>query len=144
MRRYGPALKNTDSAINVLLDVVQDQSGKQYKMDHYATRYPTNVIDIASFLVRLFDLSGTSLLGIRLSILMPVFIFVPRFEEGFAPNHPLLCCGTLYKMYCFASLSMLLRPLTWLQTRYASSCHISYHCPTSTSFQTQKDPRVEV
>ena len=38
--------------MNVLLDVVGDQSGKQYKMDHYATRYPTNVEDIAGFLVR--------------------------------------------------------------------------------------------
>lgn len=51
--RYGPAPQNSDSAINILLDVVQDQSGKQYKMDHYATRYPTNVVDIANFLVRL-------------------------------------------------------------------------------------------
>ena len=51
--RYGPTPKNADSAVNVLLDVVQDQSGKQYKMDHYATRYPTNVIDIAGFLIRL-------------------------------------------------------------------------------------------
>lgn len=51
--RYGPASKNSESAINILLDIVQDQSGKQYKMDHYATRYPTNVVDIASFLVRL-------------------------------------------------------------------------------------------
>ncbi|RDB30651.1 Methionine adenosyltransferase 2 subunit beta [Hypsizygus marmoreus] len=50
---YGPAPKNSDSAINVLLDVVQDQSGKTYRMDHYATRYPTNVVDIANFLVRL-------------------------------------------------------------------------------------------
>ncbi|GBE83859.1 Methionine adenosyltransferase 2 subunit beta [Sparassis crispa] len=50
---YGPAPKNTDSAINILLDVVADQSGKQYKMDHYATRYPTCVVDIADFLVRL-------------------------------------------------------------------------------------------
>jgi len=50
---YGPAPKNSDSAVNILLDVVQDQSGKSYKMDHYATRYPTNVIDIANFLVRL-------------------------------------------------------------------------------------------
>jgi S-adenosylmethionine synthetase len=50
--RYGPAPKNSDSAVNILLDVVQDQSGKQYKMDHYATRYPTNVEDIAGFLVR--------------------------------------------------------------------------------------------
>jgi len=50
---YGPAPKNTDSAINLLLDIVRDQSGKQYKMDHFATRYPTNVVDIAGFLVRL-------------------------------------------------------------------------------------------
>ncbi|PPQ73920.1 hypothetical protein CVT26_006546 [Gymnopilus dilepis] len=50
---YGPALQSSDSAINILLDVVQDQSGKTYKMDHYATRYPTNVVDIADFLVRL-------------------------------------------------------------------------------------------
>ncbi|KAI0763433.1 NAD-P-binding protein [Trametes elegans] len=50
---YGPAPKNSDSAVNILLDVVSDQSGKQYKMDHYATRYPTNVVDIADFLVRL-------------------------------------------------------------------------------------------
>ncbi|CAE6521891.1 unnamed protein product [Rhizoctonia solani] len=50
---YGPAPKNSDSAINILVDVVNDQSGKQYTMDHYATRYPTNVLDIADFLVRL-------------------------------------------------------------------------------------------
>lgn len=50
---YGPAPKNSDSAINILLDVVQDRSGKKYNMDHYATRYPTNTIDIANFLVRL-------------------------------------------------------------------------------------------
>ncbi|KAF4618725.1 hypothetical protein D9613_010169 [Agrocybe pediades] len=53
---YGPAPKNSDSAINILLDVVQDQSGKTYKMDHYATRYPTNVVDIANFLVHLTEL----------------------------------------------------------------------------------------
>lgn len=51
--RYGPAPKNSDSAVNILIDVVQDQSGKTYKMDHYATRYPTNVLDIADFLLRL-------------------------------------------------------------------------------------------
>lgn len=50
---YGPAPKNSDSAINILLDVVQDRSGKKYNMDHYATRYPTNTIDIANFLVGL-------------------------------------------------------------------------------------------
>lgn len=50
---YGPAAKNSDSAINILVDIVNDQSGKTYTMDHYATRYPTNVLDIADFLVRL-------------------------------------------------------------------------------------------
>ena len=50
---YGPAPRNADTAVNVLLDVVADQSGKEYKMDHFATRYPTCVVDIADFLVRL-------------------------------------------------------------------------------------------
>ncbi len=40
---YGPVKVNSDSAINIVLDVVRDQSGKEYKMDHYQTRYPTNV-----------------------------------------------------------------------------------------------------
>ena len=66
MGRYGPAPKNSDSAINVLLDVVRDQSGKQYKMDHYATRFPTNVVDIARFLVRVSDVSGMSFSIFRL------------------------------------------------------------------------------
>lgn len=51
--RYGPAKSNSDSAVNILLDVVNDQSGKIYKMDHWATRFPTNTVDIAHFLVRL-------------------------------------------------------------------------------------------
>jgi S-adenosylmethionine synthetase len=50
---YGPAPSNADSAVNVLLDVVRDQSGKSYKMDHFQTRYPTNVLDVAGFLTRL-------------------------------------------------------------------------------------------
>jgi len=50
---YGPAPSNADSAVNILVDVVRDQSGKKYNMDHYQTRFPTNVLDIASFLVRL-------------------------------------------------------------------------------------------
>ncbi|KAF7360318.1 Methionine adenosyltransferase 2 subunit beta [Mycena venus] len=50
---YGPAPNNADTAVNILVDVVQDQSGKTYKMDHYATRYPTNTVDIANFLVKL-------------------------------------------------------------------------------------------
>ena len=56
-RRYGPAPSNADSAVNILLDVVQDQSGKKYNMDHYQTRFPTNVLDIASFLVRLASMN---------------------------------------------------------------------------------------
>lgn len=39
--------------MNILIDIVSDQSGKKYTMDHYATRYPTNTLDIASFLHRL-------------------------------------------------------------------------------------------
>ncbi|KAG9028022.1 hypothetical protein FRB95_006977 [Tulasnella sp. JGI-2019a] len=50
---YGPSPRNSDTAINILVDIVQDQSGKTYKMDHFATRFPTNTIDIASFLHRL-------------------------------------------------------------------------------------------
>lgn len=69
---YGPCPKPSDSAVNILLDIVRDQSGKTYKMgmsimlaqlillisayfnaDHWATRYPTNVEDIAAFLVQL-------------------------------------------------------------------------------------------
>ncbi|KAI0093052.1 hypothetical protein BDY19DRAFT_882653, partial [Irpex rosettiformis] len=56
---YGPAPNNADTAVNILLDVVTDQSGKTYKMDHFATRYPTNVLDIADFLVRLSSLPPT-------------------------------------------------------------------------------------
>jgi S-adenosylmethionine synthetase len=52
---YGPAPNNADSAVNILVDVVRDQS-KESNMDDYAIRYPTNVLDIASFLVRLTDL----------------------------------------------------------------------------------------
>ncbi|KAG8899796.1 hypothetical protein FRB99_006449 [Tulasnella sp. 403] len=52
---YGPADKNADTAVNTLIDVLQDQSGKKYNMDHYATRYPTNTLDIASFLRRLVE-----------------------------------------------------------------------------------------
>ena len=63
--RYGPAPKNTDTAVNILLCFVADQSGKQYKMDHYATRYPTNVIDVAVFLVRL---AGESIDFIRAAL----------------------------------------------------------------------------
>jgi S-adenosylmethionine synthetase len=56
-RRYGPAPSNAESAINILVDVVRDQSGKKYTMDHYQTRFPTNVLDIASFFVRLASMT---------------------------------------------------------------------------------------
>ncbi|KAF8310946.1 NAD(P)-binding protein [Clavulina sp. PMI_390] len=52
---YGPVRVPSDSAVNVLLDIVRDQSGKTYKMDHWATRYPTNVEDIAKYLVALVE-----------------------------------------------------------------------------------------
>jgi len=52
---YGPAPRNADSAVNVLLDVVQDRSGRTYTMDHVQTRYPTNVGDVAAFLFRLAE-----------------------------------------------------------------------------------------
>lgn len=79
---YGPAPKNSDSAVNILLDVVQDQSGKTYKMDDYAQRYPTNVLDVASFLVRL---SGKC-------PILPLTCFLhdwDRFGRGYPPSHTL-------------------------------------------------------
>jgi hypothetical protein len=33
-----------------LMAVVEDQSGKEYKMDHYQVRFPTNVSDIGRVL----------------------------------------------------------------------------------------------
>lgn len=60
-RRYGPTPSNAESAVNILLDVVQDQSGKKYTMDHYQTRFPTNVVDVAGFLVRLASMDHLSL-----------------------------------------------------------------------------------
>jgi len=51
--------------VNILLDVVGDQSGKQYKMDHYATRYPTNVEDIAGFLVRAIGTVTNTKMGLN-------------------------------------------------------------------------------
>ena len=41
-----------------LVDVVRDQSGKKYTMDHYQTRFPTKVLDIAGFLVRLASMNA--------------------------------------------------------------------------------------
>ncbi|KZT60889.1 NAD dependent epimerase/dehydratase [Calocera cornea HHB12733] len=53
---YGPVKTPSDSAINVLEEVVRDQSGRVYGMDDWQVRYPTNVLDVAAFLVRLVEL----------------------------------------------------------------------------------------
>ncbi|ODO03409.1 dTDP-4-dehydrorhamnose reductase [Cryptococcus wingfieldii CBS 7118] len=47
---YGRTEYNAESAINILRDVVEDQSGKTYKMDARQVRTPTNVEDIARVL----------------------------------------------------------------------------------------------
>ncbi|WVO12809.1 dTDP-4-dehydrorhamnose reductase [Cryptococcus depauperatus] len=47
---YGKTEYNAESAVNVLLDVVQDQSGKTYKMDARQVRFPTNVEDVSRVL----------------------------------------------------------------------------------------------
>ncbi|CAK9786934.1 NAD(P)-binding protein [Cutaneotrichosporon oleaginosum] len=47
---YGRAEYNGESAVNVLVDVVQDQSGKTYTMDDYQIRNPTCVEDVARVL----------------------------------------------------------------------------------------------
>lgn len=62
---YGKTEYNGESAVNILRDgtpglvseltqVVEDQSGKKYNMDHYQVRFPTNVEDVARVL---YDLS---------------------------------------------------------------------------------------
>lgn len=37
-------------ALNLLTEVVKDQSGKKYSMDDYQIRNPTNVADVARIL----------------------------------------------------------------------------------------------
>ncbi|WVQ78035.1 dTDP-4-dehydrorhamnose reductase [Cryptococcus sp. DSM 104549] len=51
---YGKVEYNGESAVNLLQDVVEDQSGKEYKMDAYQVRFPTNVEDVGRVL---YDLS---------------------------------------------------------------------------------------
>ncbi|ADV20460.1 dTDP-4-dehydrorhamnose reductase [Cryptococcus gattii E566] len=53
---YGRTEYNAESAVNVLRDVVEDQSGKTYKMDARQTRFPTNVEDIGRVLYDLAHL----------------------------------------------------------------------------------------
>ncbi|RUS25239.1 hypothetical protein BC938DRAFT_472442 [Jimgerdemannia flammicorona] len=51
---YGHTEYNSESAVNLLVDVVLDSS-KQVEMDHYVIRYPTNVEDVARVLRNLAD-----------------------------------------------------------------------------------------
>ena len=102
---YGPAPQNSDTAVNILVDVVEDQSGKVYKMDHYATRFPTNVVDIANFLVRLSckHLSSVSivhLLTLSSPSLHPMirwYINASPFSNP-SPDHPLLLPRTIHEI----------------------------------------------
>ena len=43
---YGEVEYNAETAVNILVDVIEDAS-KQTKMDHFAVRFPTNVEDVA-------------------------------------------------------------------------------------------------
>ena len=46
---YGPAEKNAESAVNVLMDSVvkAQEEGAKVTMDHWSLRYPTNTEDVA-------------------------------------------------------------------------------------------------
>lgn len=58
---YGPAVTNSESAVNCLYDVVVRSANKEKvaKMDDWAARYPTNTQDIARVLADLTELSTT-------------------------------------------------------------------------------------
>ncbi|BGO94059.1 hypothetical protein NBRC10512_003692 [Rhodotorula toruloides] len=58
---YGKAEKHSESAINILVDSVRKAAaGQLVKMDDWATRYPTNVTDIARVLVDLAARSAST------------------------------------------------------------------------------------
>lgn len=51
---YGQVERNDESAVNVLVNSVRAiDSGKEVKMDDWATRYPTNVDDVGFVLAQL-------------------------------------------------------------------------------------------
>jgi dTDP-4-dehydrorhamnose reductase len=54
---YGPATTPSESAVNVLMDVVQKAQDEEpkTKMDHWALRYPTNTEDVARVCHGMFD-----------------------------------------------------------------------------------------
>ncbi|CAO1618240.1 unnamed protein product [Parajaminaea phylloscopi] len=57
---YGPAEAPSESAVNVLATViVPPQDGRMIKMDAYAVRYPTNVLDVARVLADTASLAVT-------------------------------------------------------------------------------------
>jgi S-adenosylmethionine synthetase len=47
---YGDVEENSESAVNVLLDVVWNKAGKRTEMDAWSVRYPTNTADVARVL----------------------------------------------------------------------------------------------
>ncbi|GAA6058099.1 hypothetical protein JCM3770_001112 [Rhodotorula araucariae] len=60
---YGKAESHSESAINTLCDSVRKAAnGQQVKMDDWATRFPTNVSDIARVIVDLADKSTSTTL----------------------------------------------------------------------------------
>ncbi|BGP39999.1 hypothetical protein JCM10450v2_003979 [Rhodotorula kratochvilovae] len=60
---YGKAESHSESAINTLVDSVRKAgNGQQVKMDDWATRFPTNVSDVARVLVDLADKSTSTAL----------------------------------------------------------------------------------
>ena len=58
-RRYGPVEQNSESAVNILIDVVKAR--KTVRMDDWSPRYPTNVQDIARVLLDIGDLCQCAL-----------------------------------------------------------------------------------
>ncbi len=44
---YGQVEYNAETAVNIFVDILEDQSGKEYTMDHFAVRFPTCVEDVA-------------------------------------------------------------------------------------------------
>ena len=78
--RYGPVEANNESAINILIDVVRAQ--KKVNMDHWSTRYPTHVQDVARVLVDVGALCGSS------RKLGPGGILICFSRSQFAGHHP--------------------------------------------------------
>jgi hypothetical protein len=61
----GPAERNEESAVNVLMDFVSkaQANGMKIKMDHWALRYPTNTEDVARVCHGMSRLTGCKSTG---------------------------------------------------------------------------------